>query len=603
MSYLDKNSENNVWNENNNGLLRVNLKLEEMYRYLQYIVSDSPFIADKNIRNMNKFLSKVDIDKSFPLENNKARAVFMFLKIFSELNSETAFQNSEMIRSYFKENYANKKDGIPEEVIDECIAYIDALFEDESLFFTEKEILLINKTIEDKLNYEYLIRSADSLKNLYDAISYGNVPLSDISRQAKDTIDGIYKFMRDTDTSVDLTSNKLDFTDDRNSEFFVEKTYNKVKSPTNKLKTGYRLLNTMLSGGFEGNRTYYFFAPPKSFKSGTLLNLACSVCKNNKDILNNIDPYMKPVVSYVTMENTTEETLERLYEYVSGESLKDSNKSPKEITDMIKEKISGETGISLIIEYVPSNSVTTEYLYDLMDQYKKEGKQCIMMIQDYIGRIRSAAPGIRDLRIELGAISDEFSNFAKHFGIPLITAGQLNRIGVDKKEQMEASNTPDIAKNLVASMVAESLQIIQNLDYGFTVSRETAVMTKDGSEIPLEFNGFHLIASRGKQDVESKVKYFAQPFVNGMQLVEDINSDETLGTFSIAQSIYGNEYVENEVTKNANKNKIGNKSNGRTTMSTLKGNSGIGMNGTFNTKPAFLNKIEEVPQNPMDDII
>ena len=573
------------------------MTLNELNRYIRYMVSDSPLISDKNRRNLRRLLDSIDVESSYPEENMTGRFTFQFLYTFTGMMMDECFSDEASIRDYFMSEVADKGDiGLPTAIVLECLGQIENQLHYPEYRFSESEISLMNQYVEDRLKYGYLIKNAPALKEIAERVSYGSESLRVINEDAKLLVEGIYRNIRDTDTSNQALMNELDLSDEMSSEEIIRREIHNIKSPSNRLRTGYRLFNTATGGGFEGGRTYYFFAPPKSFKSGTLLNMACTVCKSNPEVVNTLEPHMTPVVVYLTMENTLRETLERLFEYVTGTSLSDTKLNSSEVMKIINDDLSSKTGIRLVIRYAPSHSESTEYLYDIVEDLKRKGRQVVMMVQDYIGRINSANPGKVDLRIALGDISDQFSTFSKHYNIPLVTAGQLNRFGVEKKENMMASRTPDIASQLTSSFIAESLMILNNLDFAFIISKEDHILTKDGSEAEVSYTGFHLVAQRGKSENGQSVRYFAQPFKNGFQMAEDIDKDQSLGTFSIARTLYGNAAVDATVQASMQNPANGRGASRMMTPASLP----IGQNGSFKNNNASM-FTREAQQKKLDD--
>src|SRR5699024_10960484 len=300
----------------------------------------------------------------------------------------------------------------------------------------------------------------------------------------------------------------------------------------------------MINGGFENGRVYSFFGTPKSFKSGTLLNMLMSVTLANKaSDIQSLDPNKKPVVYYLTMENSMSESLDRMYEYITGYSMSESDQTPQECVNELIKYTYEKTGISLVVEYKKNNEVSTDYLYEVYENLADQGYQMIMMVQDYLKRIR-ASDHIEDLRIRLGEITNEFTVFAKEKEIPLVTAAQLNREAYRNVEKALSENKTDIAKQLDRSQIAESGMILENLDYGIIINRENA---RDESQD--DHLSFKLIASRGKMG-EDRIEYFAQPFDNSFKLSVDEGTPEIKGVESIGSNL------ENTMDSERAKNKM-----------------------------------------------
>src|SRR5699024_8028806 len=238
----------------------------------------------------------------------------------------------------------------------------------------------------------------------------------------------------------------------------------RLRSPKNRLISGYKALNSMTNGGFQEGRLYVLLGTPKSFKSGALLNIAISVAKHNK-IKKEDTNGREPVVVYYTMENDLIETLDRTHFYLFGESIAQSNKSLEDVKRDIFTTLKNENGIGLVIKYAPSGTVDTNHLYDVINELRDDGFETVMMVQDYLRRIRPVKTDTEN-RLALGNVADELSTLAKTEQIPVISASQLNREATNIRENCIKNNIMDIASHMFVSHIAESVQIQQNLDYG-----------------------------------------------------------------------------------------------------------------------------------------
>lgn len=539
MSFIDtKNQNTNTFNNyKQQAGLQINLPVDQLARLMRFIVSNNEYISDKNINNVVKLLDLIDPSLVYPETAVTGRYYFDFLKELASIMSNKEITDDVGLKEYLMGEIAEKV--IPINIVEECITIIDEVILYEEAYFTEQEVRGINKYVEDKLQYSYLYKNLQTLTNLTERIQLNKEKTSTINSDADKVITEMYHDIRSVKTDSSSEYNKVDFSDKEKAIAAINKHMMTLKSPSAKLKSGIKKLNRMVNGGFEGGRTYFFFGTPKSFKSGTLLNLALSCARNNPEVPRILENGLIPVIIYCTMENDMKETVERTFEFATASEISESRLTPHEVYDVVHEVISpANGGIEVIMDYQASNTKNTEYLYDLYDQLKAEGKQCIMMVQDYLGRIKSVKAPNADLRIELGAITDEFSVFAKEKNIPLLSAGQLNREATKVKEDWERRNVNDIASSLNISMIAESAQIQQNLDYAIIVCRETSKTEVDGVPKERDYLGFHLVSTRGKEKVDKatgrKMRYFAIPFENGFKVAEDYNTEFDYGVESVS---------------------------------------------------------------------
>ncbi len=189
----------------------------------------------------------------------------------------------------------------------------------------------------------------------------------------------------------------------------------------------------------------------------------------------------------------------------------------------------------LLLWYRPNKSISTTELHGMLEDLEKEGKQCVLLVLDYLKRIRSSRPN-KELRLELGQITDELNTIAKDLEIPILTAQQLNREAYKSVEEASTFEAKLAAiDKMGASNVGESIDIVQNVDYGIILNRVSNIQANEEGAIESIDNylSFKLIACRGKQPPFTT---FTHRFRDGnsMALVEDWNFREPTSVFSTA---------------------------------------------------------------------
>ena len=146
----------------------------------------------------------------------------------------------------------------------------------------------------------------------------------------------------------------------------------------------------------------------------------------------------------------------------------------------------------------------------MAEDLEDDGYEMIALVQDYIMRIRSADITNGDMRIELGAIMDEFKVFASIKDIPVITASQLNRDAATKVDEGRKVNKADLVRLLGRSNTGESMMMINNADFVSLLAVE------------FDANGNKYL---GTQVVKSRFKMIRQfcylAFVNGSMLMDE----------------------------------------------------------------------------------
>ena len=121
-----------------------------------------------------------------------------------------------------------------------------------------------------------------------------------------------------------------------------------------------------------------------------------------------------------------------------------------------------------------------------------------------------------DLRLQLGAVVNEFKTFATLKNIPVITASQLNRTATNSIDEARIKNKADLVRLIGRANVGESNLILENSDWICIVAPE---YDKDGKR----HLGIQRVKSRYYINNDLHTCYI--PYVdNTIKFVEDIFS-------------------------------------------------------------------------------
>ena len=102
-----------------------------------------------------------------------------------------------------------------------------------------------------------------------------------------------------------------------------------------------------------------------------------------------------------------------------------------EYKDQIKEKITGIEGQLIVKEY-PTKSATTKTLENHLDRLRQKGVEPDMIIVDYADLLRPVTTSYKqELRHSLGDIYEELRGIAQKYDMPVWTASQTNRGGLN----------------------------------------------------------------------------------------------------------------------------------------------------------------------------
>jgi hypothetical protein len=235
------------------------------------------------------------------------------------------------------------------------------------------------------------------------------------------------------------------------------------------------------------------------------------------------------------MENTSKETIKRLFTHVTGKNIKDYGYD--EATKMINDYIVEDRNVSFEIKYRKNKSINTDQLEAMIDELALEGKEVVMIIQDYTKRIRSSANN-PDIRLELGEVTNDFCSIARSRDIPVVSAAQINRIGIAKIEGALAANKGNLAKIVDKSDAGESALPLENIDYAFCIIPEEDSTTME------KYLGFKLWVTRVE---DPAVKFFLQKYDNGMKLHEDINESKSAAIESLNTQGNAKDFNPNQI--------------------------------------------------------
>lgn len=472
--------------------------------------------------NVQHLLSLVD-EKSFITDFEKEVRVYIIKKIVNMILTSN-LESKESILSFLD---------IDGKYYADAVNILNDLFAVE---FPESEMYSIDKTISDSLKYSAIEKKSEELSSLlmeFETETYES--FDDHIERLEDCIGTIGKDLRDARESIENSKSDLNLS---NTQFInlLGDIIEEERNPDAKVRLGEKALNQMFDGGLENSRVYCMFAVAKGWKSGFLLTSAIQAKKFNKF---HTKPGLKPVIVYLTMENSIKETVKRIWNHAFGDSATLSDFEKVDAANELEKAgiftPNDPNSAELLLWYRPNKSISTTELHGMLEDLEKEGKQCVLLVLDYLKRIRSSRPN-KELRLELGQITDELNTIAKDLEIPILTAQQLNREAYKSVEEASTFEAKLAAiDKMGASNVGESIDIVQNVDYGIILNRVSNIQANEEGAIESIDNylSFKLIACRGKQPPFTT---FTHRFRDGnsMALVEDWNFREPTSVFSTA---------------------------------------------------------------------
>lgn len=562
MAYLDKRKKNNNGKKQNKIITK--LSYSTIINLIYYAISPSEYISNTNLSNLLNLLDSIDVDKSYTDEKD------LSIKQYFHLLHETVKLN---LKEVVSDTY-ELMDFLEEETDEEYLpnSIIQAVLDDDAIEnnkLSDKKIIYWNQYIQEKLDYISIYQDIPSLEEIVESFKYSDPEKTKrIIPQAKEVLINLNKKFNNNSMNYESTRNSFNILDRNNARSVIKNSLVNKFNPGNRIPTGYQMLDEMLGGGLSEERCYLLLGIPKGAKSGTVLNIVMNIATNYVDYQLK-DPNKIPCILYFTMENSMNETFERIYNYLGidfnfdyeivknkmGKEIKKykiSETEVDEILDVIMKATYDKTGIALRIEFKEHMSVDTGILDKFYDDYSLlDNQELIFVAQDYIKRIHSQRSyKTEQKRDELGEVINEFCNFAKSKKIPVLTISQLNRTALATVESAKESKKKDLARKLGGSQVGESNLIYENADYTIVTNKE------DNEDDGRVYQTFKLIMARGKSNKD----YFAQPYdpdpkYNNFRIATDIDLPEPLGIDRISSLEDANDIKEKENTNEAIKNR------------------------------------------------
>ena len=477
----------------------VNFDITSLNLLCFYTLSQNIAVKRSHLINLRNMMELIDMDiyKSDP---EKLRRI-KFIKKALEARLEKNLKNPDIIIKYINDGFT-----------DEALLAINY----EDCILSNEELAWVNGTVSKTLQYSFLYNDIDEFIDILNRFKSCNYLSKDaIVQEVEQMVDKIKaNFRRVATQSV---QDQIFTLKDGLFENIIMDVHDRLNCSSNRILCGMQGMNELTYGGFESGRCYMYFACPGTGKSLLAANLLVQIKQANKNIQTK-DPTKRPAVVLITMENQITETIERIFDIVLTPDSELKNYSANDVIRMLREDgelfLSDDSPVDIIVKYVPNGSVDTGYFYTLTEELEDEGIETIAVIFDYINCIRSAYK-TTDMRVELGNIVAEMKTFAILKDIPIISFGQLNRDAAAKVDAARMNNMQDVARVLGRAQIAESIFILNNIDFGCILDVE---YDSHGNKY-MTFNRFKI---RGKCTPRY---YMCQPFksANNIGLVCDLN--------------------------------------------------------------------------------
>lgn len=520
--------------------LKIRIDITTLDMIIAFLYKDSVLRTRKALTNIDKLFKSIDMN--IYKEDKDVDILNRIWIITNTLNAKLkeGFANDDIIKQYCKDR---------EDCDDYKSSLIDILTEKgQKITYEESKYLL--KQIDDRLQFGYAITLKEIIEELCSLIDPSDI------KSYKGIAEDLYA-VANAIINIKRKSNSLDSeqTFSLQEEVFqsvVSDALARLKNRNRIFVTGIKYLNVILAPGYIGGRLYTYLAFPGGGKSQILLKAASDIRKYNSEIQCK-NPDNRPAVLFITMENSIEETVERLFNMLASDD-DIRNYTEKQVCRMLKEDgelaLTDKNNIDIIIKYYPNRSIDTNDLYGIIQDLEDDNIEVVALILDYLKRIRPAEAAASE-KEELKNITNELKTLATVYQIPVISAQQLNRTASAIIDAAIQAKKEDVTRLVGRDGVAGAWEIIENSDVVIIINREKRL---GSNEVYLTFKLLkRRYRSADTDDRLRELEYFNHPYVQGssIRLVDDIDMDVSMSLTSLSSQFIA---ADGDVGKRGKKN-------------------------------------------------
>lgn len=518
--------------------LPIKIDITTLDMTIQFLYKDGALKTRKALTNIDKLFKSLDKDIYTEKEVELTNRIWIIERTLEGYLREGLVQE-EVVKNYCKLD--SECDDYKASILDQITS------QKKQINYEESKYLL--RQIDERLAFGYTVTLKHIVQELFALIDESD------PRSYKSLQDDLYQIANSI-INIKRRTNSLgaDQTFSLQDEVFETVLFDSMEKLNNRNRifiTGIKHLNTFLAPGYMSKRLYTYLAFPGGGKSQILLKTAWDIKKYNSGIECK-NPDHRPAVLMITMENSIEETIERIFNMVASDD-DIRNYSPKQVKKMLKKDgltLTDKDNIDIIIKYYPNRSIDTNDLYGIIQDLEDEGVEVIALILDYVKRIRPAEKALTE-KEELKNITNELKDLATYWDIPVITAQQLNRTASAIVDAAIQAKKSDVTKLVGRDGVAGAWEIIENSDVVIIINREKKLGTDE------VYMTFKLLKRRYRSaDNDEKLReleYFNHPYAKGssIRLVDDIEMGESISLTSLSSEFVALENNTKRGKKNA----------------------------------------------------
>ena len=211
--------------------------------------------------------------------------------------------------------------------------------------------------------------------------------------------------------------------------------------------TPWEVINELTDGGLGKGELGVMVAPAGIGKSWALMNIGAHAVKTGKTVL------------HYTLELNQAYVGLRYDSVITGIA----NQNLKHYQNDVKEQLAKIDG-DLIIKHYPTKTVSVMGLRAHVEKCIMQGKKPDVIIVDYADLLKPTATGFKsqELRHSLGNIYEELRGIGQTFDIPVWTASQTNRSGLNAEVITMESISEAFSKCFVADFICSISRTIED---------------------------------------------------------------------------------------------------------------------------------------------
>lgn len=511
------------------------------------LMEHSGFRSFKSVKNINRLFTNINMSK---YKGNVELESYIWVICYVSKQWLDGIATPDIIAELAKSR--PEYNNIIEEIITNSM--------NDPNIVTAPEAKAIFDLIAEALQFGYVASLKDEYIKLFDDIDMNE---AGAYKKIVERLFMISQSLMDIKHNTNMVANKIQFNtaDPDSMKEAISNTLDSLSANNCILKTGIRRLNTLLSPGYMNGRMYTFAGAPGSFKSGILLKSALDIRKYNPGFQTRT-PGMKPCCLYISMENTFNETIERIWNMCFDDPM--VNYSEEEVYEKLADELGinkitnddtqvnnedsllaqlkerddakNDLNIEIVLQYYPYRSINTDDLFTIIADLREENLEVCALVFDYIKRIEPANPIQDNERLELDRICNELKALAVMQNIPVITAHQLNRTGAAAIDSASRSGKHDVIKEAGRENIGGAWSVVEVSDFLALVGTEYKPGT---DERYLTINVVKRRRIDASENEFAKFTYLAHPFSknNPMRLLDDMNTDKVLSLQSLGSDI------------------------------------------------------------------